>query len=307
MKIGSESRIVIESRAEADADILHAAMENAGTDEDAISKLLTHRTNAERQRIAVAYKAKYDKDLIDELKHELSGNFEKVIIALMTKPDEYLAQELHKSVKGPGTNEETLVEIVASMDNAQKKDVKRAYQRLYEKNLVEDIDEDTSGFFRQFLTALLADVRNDIDRPEETVEKLLTGDEHDWGNVLSTNTFLSLKRIFSSFEKLSSKKVEDAIKEQFHGDVELAFLTVAKCAQNTPAYFAERLRESMKGAGTDEATLIRIIVSRSEIDLNKIQIEYRQLYDRNLKDDIENDTSGHFEDTLVYLVEGIQV
>ena len=38
-----------------------------------------------------------------------------------------------------------------------------------------------------------------------------------------------------------------------------------KIARNTPLYFAERLYKSMKGAGTDDKTLIRVVVSRSEV------------------------------------------
>ncbi len=39
-------------------------------------------------------------------------------------------------------------------------------------------------------------------------------------------------------------------------------------AQNVkcrPMYFAERLYKSMKGLGTDDSTLIRVIVSRAEV------------------------------------------
>lgn len=55
-----------------------------------------------------------------------------------------------------------------------------------------------------------------------------------------------------------------------------------ECVQSPQAFLAKCLYRAMEGAGTNDVTLIRIIVSRSEIDLGDIKREFERLYDRTL-------------------------
>lgn len=59
-------------------------------------------------------------------------------------------------------------------------------------------------------------------------------------------------------------------------------MPTVECVQSPAAFFANRLHKAMDGAGTDDATLIRIIVSRSEIDLETIKQEFERIYNRTL-------------------------
>lgn len=68
-------------------------------------------------------------DLIADLKSELSGKFEDLIIALMRPLPEFLASEIRHAIEGFGTNEQTLVEILCTASNAEINTVKAAYQR----------------------------------------------------------------------------------------------------------------------------------------------------------------------------------
>lgn len=43
----------------------------------------------------------------------------------------------------------------------------------------------------------------------------------------------------------------------------------------------------MQGSGTDELALIRVIVARSEVDLEFVKEEYFRLFKRNLAGDIK--------------------
>jgi len=60
----------------------------------------------------------------------------------------------------------------------------------------------------------------------------------------------------------------------------------------------------MAGAGTKDKTLIRIIVSRSEIDLEAIKREYAALYHKTLESDVKGETGGDYEKALLSILEG---
>ena len=116
---------------QADAEALRKAMKGFGTDEAALIKICANRTNSQRQQIKAAYKASFGRDLIADLKSELHGKFEDAMIALFTEPIEYDADELRKGMKGLGTNEDTLIEIISSRSPPVLAAVKAKYKEKY--------------------------------------------------------------------------------------------------------------------------------------------------------------------------------
>ncbi|XP_064599670.1 annexin A6-like isoform X2 [Liolophura sinensis] len=141
--------------AEKDADKLFKAMDGLGTNENDIVQILPRHSNSQRQEIKAAYSKKYNRDLVEDLKSELSGDFEELILALMMTPQEYEAYCLNDAVRGLGTDEATLLGMLLTRTLKEIKAVKDQYQRAYKKNLEDDLAVDTGNVFKQMLLQLV--------------------------------------------------------------------------------------------------------------------------------------------------------
>ncbi|NXR09793.1 ANXA5 protein, partial [Semnornis frantzii] len=141
--------------ARADAEALRKAMKGMGTDEETILKILTSRINTQRQEIASAFKTLFGRDLVDDLKSELTGKFETLMVSLMRPSYIFDAHALKHAIKGAGTNEKVLTEILASRTPAEVRNIKQVYQQEYEANLEDKIIGETSGHFQRLLVVLL--------------------------------------------------------------------------------------------------------------------------------------------------------
>ncbi|KAH1178444.1 annexin A4 isoform X1 [Mauremys mutica] len=302
--------------AEEDAQKLRKAMKGLGTDEDAIINIVAKRSISQRQQILITYKSTIGRDLIGDLKSELSGNFEKVIIGLMTSITLYDVQELNRAMKGAGTDEGCLIEILASRSNEEIQRINETYHRQYGTTLEKDIVSDTSSMFRRVLVSLATgnrDQGNYVDEglAQQDAQCLYEAGEKKWGTsegqfltILCSRNKNHLLKVFDEYRRIAKKDITESIKSEMSGDLEDALLAVVKCVRNKHAYFAERLYGSMKGLGTDDDTLIRVMVSRCEIDMLDIRHEFKRMYGKSLYSFIQGDTSGDYRKVLLLLCGG---
>uniref|UniRef100_W5N1H4 Annexin n=1 Tax=Lepisosteus oculatus TaxID=7918 RepID=W5N1H4_LEPOC len=303
-----------------DARALRKAMKGFGTDEDTIIDIVTKRSNAQRQEIRKSYKSQFGRDVMADLKSELSGNLSRLILGLMMTPDQFDAKMMRKAIEGVGTDESALVEILATRTNQEILAMNEAYKNAYHKSLEDDISSDTSGHFCRVLISLVQGAREegeaDQQKAQEDAKELgdacvddSSSTESRFMSILCTRSYPHLRRVFQDFVKCTNKDIEQVIKKEMSGDLKNAFIAIVRSVKNKPSFFAEGLYKAMKGLGTDDRALIRIMVSRSEIDLFNIRKEFKDLHDASLHEFIQvealcGDTSGDYRKGLLAICGG---
>ena len=298
-----------------DAQALRKAMKGLGTDEKAIIKVIANRTNAQRLEIKEVYEKTFNRDLIKDLKSELSGNFEDAVLALFVPQIDYDVDQLHKAMEGLGTNEDTLIEIIASRDEASLNKIKLKYKEKYNISLEDAIESETSGNFKKLLIALLQggrskNLRPDINECRIKAKELYEAGVGKWGTnsyifnkIFALSSKFELAYICREYYKLYGHTILDAVNNNFKGDLKKLLKSIIHAIINPSEYFASRINDAMKGFGTKDNLLIRIIVTRDEIDMPLIKRYYKQLYGKDMIDDIKKDTSGDYKKLLVELVD----
>lgn len=300
--------------AEADCELLRKAMRGAGTDEQALIDIIVKRSNAQRVEIRKRYKTMFGKDLMNDLKSELSGNLEDCLLALLEPASLYDAKCLRRSMRGAGTDEETLIDILCTRTNQEIEAIKTNYREHYKRDLEKDCVSETSGHFKRLLVSMCQGNRDesttvDMAKAQKEAQDLFQAGEKKWGTdesrfnvVLASRSFPQLRATFDEYVKIAQRDILNSIDREMSGDLRAGFKCIVQCSRNPAEYFADRLWKSMKGVGTDDATLVRIVVSRSEIDLVEIKAAFLQKYHKTLYKMIQGDCSGDYKKLLLTAV-----
>uniref|UniRef100_A0A3Q1F7L2 Annexin n=1 Tax=Acanthochromis polyacanthus TaxID=80966 RepID=A0A3Q1F7L2_9TELE len=293
-----------------DVSALRKAIEGLGTTEKTLIEVLTQRSSAQRQLIAKAYEKASGRKLVDDLEGDTHGDFEDLLVALVTPPAIFDCQEVIRAIKGAGTTESTLTEIFASRSNRQIRALSEAYLAETGRSMIHDLQSEVSGDYGKALLILAEGKRDettnvDTAKAKADAKALYEAGEKKWGtdeekfiDILCHRSVPQLRQTLIEYKNIGKKTLQESIESEMSGNLEKVLVAIVKCVKNTPAYLAEKLLKSMKGAGTTESTLTRILVSRSEIDLLDIRAEYKKLFGVTLYSQLESEVSGSYGDAL---------
>ena len=284
-------------------------------DENAIIKLLANRNNLMRQQLRNYYNQKFNRDLVADLKADLDGKFETAIVALFDDPFVYDAKSLHKAMKGIGTDTDTCIEIICTRPNWYLKNIMTAYTNLTGGDLIKDLKSEVKlmGNTGTLLCDLLQCQRSENPTPnKEIIEKyaddLIKGgiqrlgtDEKLFMDILTKTSTPELQLLIDTYQKKAGESLLVSIDKEFSGDVKKTLKTIIYANTTPSEYFASRVNEAITSAGQKDELLMRILITRDEVDMPQIKECYKKLYGKDMVESVKEATLGDYKNLLVEL------
>ncbi|CDI98573.1 annexin [Echinococcus multilocularis] len=296
-------------------------MKRIGSDAQAIIDILAHRSSSQRREIGCVYKAQFGKDLQDELGHELSGKFKQAALWSFGDKAHVNAMALFKAIDRAGTDELMLIDVLCTATNEEIEEIKEAYEDVLlqnkkntsSRNLEKDVKDDTSGDFQQVLIALLQASREesyDEDQAKsDSFELYQAGvgkrgtDESTFTRILCTRSWEQLRKIDEIYSENYGHDLIEAIAKETSGDYKMALTRIMETATDPEDTVVKMLYKSMKGVGTNDDSLIRIMLAHAEHDLATLKELFEENYGKTLAEMVKGDTSGNYRKFLLAILE----
>jgi len=199
-----------------------------------------------------------------------------------------------------------LIDILTQSSNAEIRAIRAAYP-----NAENDICSDTSGNFRKVLTILLKGDRQEItiidDRLAlELAREVYQAGEQRFGtndskfiDIFSTYSPYFLARVDYHYQQQYGHSLVRAIEKETSGHYKDTLIALTKPPD---VYFADRLKGTTKGLGTDDWGLIFVFAIHDKAQLKHISNLYTARGHGSLAYDIEHDTSGNYRKVLLSLL-----
>ncbi|XP_054758870.2 neurofilament medium polypeptide-like [Lytechinus pictus] len=293
---------------------LFKATKGMGNPEQILVQTLAKRQYQQRQDTMKKFEENYGLTLEEELKNNLNAEYDDIVEALLMTREELDAMTIRRALKGDDSLVEPIIEVLCTRSNSAIGLIREAYKKLYGVTLEDDITAEIKGKLKNLFLVLSKGVRvENVDVDEEAAvrdaEALRDAGDERWtprsekmSELLQSSSLLHFREVLLQYNKLTNSNLVKELEKSLFGDFKDAMLCLVKCMNSNTQFLAERIHASLTGEA-DDMTLIRIIITRSELDLPYIRRSYKKLYQQTLMEAIEQKCKASFKMALVQMVQ----
>jgi annexin A7/11 len=217
-------------------------------------------------------------------------------------------------MKGIGTDEATLIRVLARMDPLQVAAVRETYGRHIGRDLYKDIKSETSGYFQLGLLAIIdGPLVHDAKLVREAVTAGLGTTEWKLNDVLLGRSNADLTAIKTAYQQKFSRSLPRDVADDLSAHTERLFARVITATRHEESMLVhpqhiESDVKSINGAPqgrmvNNTAEVCTIFAQSSDAELRAINNAFRARYNVPLDKHIEREFSGHMEDALLRMLD----
>lgn len=256
-----------------DADRLYEAMRGAGTDEATVMRMLEGKTPQEVQALRDEYRQKYNQDLGQDIRSELSGSDQRrAEILLQGQPTEnpaiadpaarqadrlqrtgqQSAELLDNAMRGMGTDERAILDTLHGKTPEERQAIQDAYRQRTGRELQADLNSELSGSDRSLANSYLQSGReSSADALHRAVDGMGT-DETLIMRTLEGKTPEERQAIIREYEQKHGESLRGRLESELSGEDRVRALALLDRGEMTRR---DDALAAMAGAGTNEAAL----------------------------------------------------
>ena len=297
------------------ADRLYNAFKSKKNVEETFVDVIINNDLENRLLIAKKYGEKYQNPLYEDIKAKLSGHFKELCGYCFLTPMEFNAKMLKRGFKGLSIDEEAVLEILVCHTLEEYKQIQDAYKIETNRELVKDLEKGFSGALKKNVLNMISTERRVNKNPdkgqcEKLANLLIDSGEKKW--IEDENIFRDVFLLCSPeemvlvgryyFQKTGNNLI-DVIEKKFSTKNKILLREIVYANIIPHELYAEKIRNSIKGLGTNTALLNRVLAARTGVDMDEIKEIYKWKYNVTLKEDIIGDTSGSYQKLCLFVAE----
>jgi len=215
---------------------------------------------------------------------------------------------LEKAMKGFGTDEQAIIDILGQRSEAQRLEITTQYKTMFGKDLHHELKSETGGHFED-LVIMLTTAQEERDAKQlhdamsgaGTTESVLC-------QIIATRPNDELQLVKDKYKELYDEDLEERVVSETSGYFQRCLVSLLQCNRSEDEEIDEDqleqdvndLYEAGEGCwGTDESRFNVIMCSRSFPYLRELFIRYEEKTGSDIIEVIESEMSGDVDDAMV--------
>lgn len=293
-------------------------MKGLGTDEATLIRILCKADPLYVATLKNTFTQRLGRNLEKDVKSEVSGKLEKVLLACLRGPLLQDVYAVRTAVKGLGTNEDLLNDVLCGRSNADLQIIKQTYRQEHNRSLDEDVADDLSGRTKQLFAMITAASRTEESAPidpqaierdaQELYTSLLKPADADLLNVcriFSSRSNAQLRAIEQAYNRQHDPSLAKKLSTSTMGHMKDALVAILRGATDPVKRDVELLSGALGPVKVNDDLLIERVVRLhwNKQHMQLVKEEFKKTKKRNLVQAVSDATSGDYKRAMLAVLD----